>query len=194
MTNIQTVRPENLRRDLEEGRPLMLIDVRTPAEFEAVHARGAQSMPLDRFDAAAIKAARNGDSEPIYLICQSGSRSADAARRLARAGLDRVFSVEGGTRAWQAAGLPVVRGQSRAISMERQVRIAAGVLVLAGVVASGLVNLWFILITAFVGVGLIFSGVTDFCGMAIVLGKMPWNRRVPDAGARACDVGRVIDR
>lgn len=176
MTQIKTIKPDELRRDVEAVKPLTLIDVRTPAEFARVHARGAESLPLDRLDVAAIKARANGHDEPTYVICEAGGRSADAARRLTDAGMDHVFSVEGGTRAWEAAGLPVVRGSSRVISMERQVRIAAGALVLAGVVAAWLINPWCILISAFVGAGLVFSGVTGSCGMAAVLAKMPWNR------------------
>ena len=176
MTPIKTVRPEELRRDVEASKPLKLIDVRTPAEFARVHARDAESMPLGRLDATAIQARGNGHGGPIYVICESGGRSADAARRLTDAGIEQVVSIEGGTRAWEAAGLPVVRGISRVISMERQVRIAAGTMVLAGVLLGWLIDPWFILISALIGAGLIFSGVTGSCGMAMVLAKMPWNR------------------
>lgn len=177
MTRIKTIRPDELRADVEVGKPLKLIDVRTPAEFAGIHARDAESVPLDRLDVAAVKARADVQREPIYVICQSGGRSADAARRLTEAGIEQVFSIDGGTRAWEAAGLPVVRGASRVIPMERQVRIAAGTLVLIGVLAAWLINPWFILVSAFIGAGLIFSGVTDSCGMAAVLSRMPWNRR-----------------
>lgn len=85
------------------------------------------------------------------------------------------MSVEGGTLAWEGAGLPVVRGR-RVISLERQVRIAAGALVVAGVLLGWLVHPAFLGLSAFVGAGLVFAGVTDTCGMGLLLARMPWNR------------------
>jgi rhodanese-related sulfurtransferase len=152
-----------------------LIDVRTPAEFREVHAARAQNAPLDMLDPQAVMRERNGADEPLYLICQGGSRGAEACRKFCDAGYSNVMNVEGGTRAWVEAGLPVVRGQ-KAISLERQVRITAGSLVLVGAVLGFIVHPYFIGLSAFVGAGLLFSGITDTCGMAMVLAKMPWNR------------------
>ena len=87
--------------------------------------------------------------------------------------------VTGGTLAWQEAGLPVERGTVKVISLERQVRIAAGSLVVIGVVLAKLVNPWFIGLSAFVGAGLVFAGITDFCGMGLLLARLPWNSRKP---------------
>jgi len=152
-----------------------LIDVRTAGEFAAVHATPARLVPLDRLDPAAVAASRRGAAgTPIYLICKSGKRAGMAAEKFAAAGIE-VAVIEGGTDAWIAAGLPVVRGKG-VISLERQVRIAAGLLVLTGVVLGLMVNVWFIGLSAFVGAGLTFAGVTDYCGMALVLGRMPWNK------------------
>lgn len=152
-----------------------LIDVRTPGEFAALHATPARSMPLDRLDPAALAVARKGaPGTPIYLICKSGKRAATAAEKCRAAGLDNVAVIDGGTDAWVAAGLPTVRGQG-VISLERQVRIAAGLLVLTGAVLAITVNPWFIGLSAFVGAGLAFAGITDTCGMAMLLAKMPWN-------------------
>jgi rhodanese-related sulfurtransferase len=96
-------------------------------------------------------------------------------KKLIAAGPLNAINVEGGTAAWEAAGFPVLRGQ-RAISLERQVRIAAGSLVLAGVVLSFLVHPWIIGLSAFVVAGLIFAGITDTCGIGLILARMPWNR------------------
>lgn len=156
------------------GSGARLIDVRTPAEFEAVHARGAESVPLDRLDPAAMGANGGGG---VYVICQSGGRSAKACERLMAAGLAGVCSVEGGTTAWEAAGLPVERGASRVISIERQVRIVAGTLVVIGTVLGWAVHRAFLGVPLFVGSGLVFAGVTDFCGMGMLLARMPWNQR-----------------
>ena len=98
-----------------------------------------------------------------------------AAKKFIDAGITNVVSVEGGTLAWEAAGLPVARGK-KTISLERQVRIAAGFLVLTGAVLGYLVNPNFIGISAFVGAGLMFAGITDTCGMGMMLAKMPWNQ------------------
>jgi rhodanese-related sulfurtransferase len=155
------------------SRPIRLVDVRTPAEFAAVHAEGAT---LDRIDPAAVPAPTAGPAEPLYLICASGTRSRLAAERLLAGGVGEPVVVEGGTSAWERAGLPVRRGPCRAISLERQVRIAAGSLVLAGLAIGWFVHPAGLALSAFVGAGLVFAGITDFCGMGLLLARMPWNR------------------
>ena len=152
-----------------------LLDVRTPAEFREIHAQGAQLVPLDILNRHAVEAARGANSGPVYLLCASGIRATKAAEQLRRDGLDNVVVVEGGTNAWVAAGLPVVRGR-KTISIERQVRIGAGTLVVLGTGLGWFAHPAFFLLSAFVGAGLVFAGVTDICGMAIVLAKAPWNR------------------
>ena len=152
-----------------------LVDVRTPAEFREVHAQGAQLVPLDVLDRRAVEAARGTNAGPVYLLCASGIRATKAAEKLRNAGLDEVVVVEGGTNAWAAAGLPVIRGR-KTISIERQVRIGAGTFVLAGTALGRFIHPAFYLLAAFVGAGLVFAGLTDICGLAIVLAKAPWNR------------------
>jgi rhodanese-related sulfurtransferase len=100
-----------------------------------------------------------------------------AAEKLAKAGFGHTVVVEGGTLGWIDAGLPVDRGATKVISLERQVRIAAGLLVLVGVSLGWFVNHWFFGLSAFVGAGLVFAGITDFCGMGLLLAKLPWNNR-----------------
>jgi len=125
---------------------------------------------------------RNGRaSQPLYLICRTGGRGEQACERLAEAGLN-VVNVEGGTLAWDAAGLPVVRGK-KTISLERQVRIAIGLVVLASAALAAFVHPYWIGLAAFMGTGLIFSGITDFCGLALILSRMPWNQ----VGAESCE-------
>lgn len=152
-----------------------LVDVRTPKEFEEVHAVGAHLVALDILSREAVEHARGGNRGPIYLLCGSGIRAVKAADLLQAAGLDQLVVVAGGTNAWVSASLPVVRGR-KTISIERQVRIGAGSLVLLGVTLGRFVHPGFYLLSAFVGAGLVFAGVTDICGMAIVLAKAPWNR------------------
>jgi len=171
---VKTIPLEEMRRLMKDDCPALMVDVRTPAEFRRVHAVGAHLMPLDELDAATVNRHRAADGR-VYVICQAGGRSAMACEQLMRAGVGDVYSVEGGTAAWEKAGLPVVRGRG-VISLERQVRIAAGSLVLLGSLLAWFVRPGFVLLPGLVGSGLIFAGVTDFCGMGILLGKMPWNK------------------
>jgi rhodanese-related sulfurtransferase len=174
---IQTVSPHEVFRQRQAGKPHQIIDVRTPREYAALHAEGARPVPLDELDPATLKSA-NGNvfDEPIYVICHSGARAAKACERLHAAGVTNVFNVEGGTSAWEHAGLPVVRGERPTMSLERQVRIAAGALVLLGVLLGWQFHPLFHAVSALVGVGLIFAGVSGWCGMGLLLARMPWNR------------------
>jgi rhodanese-related sulfurtransferase len=170
--SIATISPQELAGRIARGKAQEIIDVRTPAEFREVHATSARNVPLDTLDPQAISS--RGD-QPLYFICKSGGRSAKACQKFMDAGITNVVSVEGGTDAWGAAGLPAVRGQ-KMMSLERQVRIAAGSLVVLGVLLGYFVHPYFIGLTAFIGAGLVFAGVTDTCGMGMVLAKMPWNK------------------
>ena len=182
--SIATITPKELDALRQCGEPIELIDVRTPAEFREIHAAIARNLPLDRLDPQAIAAGRNGSADrPLYVICRSGKRADQACQQLEKAGLN-VVNVEGGTLAWDQAGLPVVRGK-KTISLERQVRIAAGSLVLLGVALGYLVHSVFFGLSAFVGAGLVFAGITDTCGMGMLLARMPWNQVKEEASAAA---------
>ena len=129
---------------------------------------------------------RNGSTgEPLYVICQSGGRAAKAVEQFHAAGFSNVVSVEGGTTAWETGRAAGRRGRARSISLERQVRIGAGSLVLLGVLLGWLVHPAFFALSAFVGAGLVFAGVTDWCGMGMLLARMPWNQ-VAAANGGAC--------
>lgn len=174
--SVHTITPKELRELRQNGREVDLIDVRTPVEFREVHVSFARNVPLDTLDPQSIQTARGArQSEPLYVICKSGSRGKQACEKFLAAGITQVVNVEGGTMACDAAGLEVVRGQ-KAISLERQVRIAAGLLVLTGSVLGYFVDVRFIGLSAFVGAGLVFAGVTDTCGMGLILARMPWNQ------------------
>ncbi len=170
--SVPTVTPNELHELIASGQPVQLIDVRTPVEFREVHAVGARSVPLDRLDPGTFPA--EPVAPPLFFICRTGSRGRTACERLIAAGRTDVANVEGGTLAWQAAGLPVVRGK-KSISLERQVRIAAGSLVLVGVGLGAFVHPSLLGIAAFIGAGLVFAGITDTCGMGLLLARMPWN-------------------
>jgi rhodanese-related sulfurtransferase len=173
---MNTISPEALHRLYQRGEPVRLIDVRTPAEFRACHAIFAENCPLDSLDPTSLAASCGEATGPsIYMICQKGGRGATACAKLRAAGVANVVNVEGGTAAWEQAGLPVVRGR-KSISLERQVRIAAGVLVLIGSALGYFVHPYFLGLAAFIGAGLTFAGVTDTCGMGLLLARMPWNQ------------------
>lgn len=162
--------------DLSQSGPVDLIDVRTPAEFGDTHATCARNVPLDSLDPKSVMAARNGQADqPLYVICKSGGRSSQACKKFRDAGFENVVDVEGGTLAWVAAGLPVVRGR-KAIAVDRQMRIVAGSLILIGAALGYFVNEAWYGLSAFIGAGLVFAGVTDICPMMNVIARMPWNQ------------------
>ena len=154
----------------------LLLDVRTPTEFESAHVPGSHLLPLDQLDADRIR--KLAGDRPIHLLCRSGSRASQAASKLAAAGLNNLIVVEGGIQAWQAAGRPMHQSASQGMSIERQVRVAAGSLVLIGVLLGLVLHPGFYGLSAFVGAGLVFAGLTDWCGMGLLLARAPWNRRL----------------
>ena len=185
----------DLRR---QGRAVHVIDVRTPAEFGEVHVDCAHNIPLDRLDPRDIESRYAGG--PVYVVCKSGNRSQKACEKLLAAGMKDVISIEGGTAACEAAGIPVIRGR-KVMSLERQVRIAAGALVATGAALAAFgpdapVN-WQAIgagLAGFVGCGLVFAGVTDTCGMAMLIARMPWNqaRRAATTCSRMVLLGLVL--
>jgi len=150
-----------------------VVDVRSGSEFACGHIPGAVNIPMDQIEA------RLGDLTadlPILLVCHSGKRArmtADLLEPCRR----KIAVLEGGTEAWIKAGLPVVASMKTRWSLERQVRLGAGLLVLAGFTLALTLNPRWMFLCAFVGVGLTFAGLTDICTMGMVLGKMPWNER-----------------
>lgn len=168
-----SISPVDLKQRLQQRPATRIIDVRTPVEFREVHLPNAENVPLDRIDQAASRG-RHTPSDPLYVICHSGARANQACQSLSNAGVPVVL-VEGGTKACIEAGLDVVRGK-KSVSLERQVRMAAGSLVLIGCALAWWVHPAWLGLSAFIGAGLVFAGVTDTCGMGMILAKMPWNQ------------------
>lgn len=174
---MKTIAPTELQHQLTSQPDASVVDVRTPAEFSAVHVPQARNIPLDALDPQALLAAGAIKAgQPVFLLCHSGNRASRAAEKFVAAGFEQAVVVEGGTQGWEKAGLPVTRGKA-SISLERQVRIGAGSLVLLGVLLGWFVHPYFIGLSAFVGAGLVFAGITDWCGMGLLLAKAPWNQR-----------------
>lgn len=154
----------------------MIIDVRSAAEFESVHIRGAYNVPLPLLAGHPHELAdRLRLRDDVVLVCQSGRRAEQARGRLAEAGVDDVQVLTGGMVAFQAAGGDTVLGRQR-WDMERQVRLGAGSLILLGMVGSRLISPKALLLPLVMGTGLTYSGLTNWCGMAVLLSRMPWNR------------------
>lgn len=181
---VATINAAQLAELCKSGK-IELIDVRTPVEFREAHVDLARNVPLDQLAPAALMQLRTGDKgQPLYLICRSGSRGRQACEKFLAAGYPNVVNIEGGTLACVEAGLPIVRGK-KSMSLERQVRITAGSLVLLGAILGWLVHPALFGLSAFIGAGLVFAGITDTCGMGMILARMPWNQ-VNEAPAPGC--------
>jgi rhodanese-related sulfurtransferase len=153
----------------------VVIDVRTPGEFEAVHIAGSYNVPLDLLGEHAQQfASRLNQGRHVLLVCQSGARATQAQRRLSERGLEQVSVLQGGVQAFEAAGGAVVRGKGR-WAMDRQVRMVAGSIVLSSILAS-VVAPKTRFVAGAIGAGLTYSAVSNSCAMAAVLGKLPYNR------------------
>lgn len=150
----------------------ILLDVRTPAEFRGEKIPDSVNLPLDK-----LRQRVDGlkGRERIVLVCASGNRATKARDILAEYSIDAVV-LESGLQGWKARGFEIEAGTTGVISMERQVRIVAGFMVAVGSFLAILVNPNFAALSAFVGLGLMFAGITDTCGMAVLLAKLPYNQ------------------
>ena len=164
-----------------------LIDVRTPVEFEAGHIPGAVNVPLDELKGSLDQlCAVLDDHHDVVLVCRSGARAGQAQEALHAAGLTSPAVLSGGIVDWEKTGGAVNRGR-QSWELERQVRLAAGSLVVAGILGSTVAPRakW---LSGVVGGGLVFAAVTNTCAMGMALARMPWNKR----GARP--TGSALDQ
>lgn len=153
---------------------VVLLDVRTPAEVRACQIEGCQKIPLDKLPDCPDLAKMDRESQ-IVLVCGSGQRAGMAREILAKKGFNKLSMLEGGIAAWENEGLSVVRGKET-ISLERQVRISAGILVALGTALGVFWDPLWLALPAFVGCGLVFAGITNTCGMGMMIARLPWNR------------------
>ncbi len=172
--------PDLLRTWLRE-QTAVLFDVREDFERATEWIPGSRHHALGGLDPKAVR--RDADGKRIVFHCRSGKRSHQAAGHFRDAG-DLVFQLAGGIEAWKAAGLPVERARTAGLDVMRQVQVTAGSLVLIGVLLGVFASPWFLLLSGFIGAGLIFAGLSGWCGMAKLLARMPWNR-VPTCSAAA---------
>ncbi|WP_428248449.1 rhodanese-like domain-containing protein [Ferrovibrio sp.] len=170
---LQAISPDRLKTLMDAGQAV-LIDIREPSEHAREHILGARLAPLSAFDRHDFD--RDKDKVAVFH-CKSGNRTAMNVTRLAAAGFREAYILQGGLDAWRKAGLPLHENRDAPIDLMRQVQITAGSMVALGALLAWLVSPWFIALSGFVGAGLVFAGVTGFCGMARLLALMPWNRR-----------------
>ncbi len=160
---------EQLRR---KAGHFQLVDVRSASEFASGHIPGTVNVPMKQ---AEKRVADFDLKAEVVLICKSGTR-AKIVRGVLASKIPNLTVLDGGTDAWTKGGLPLVKSQSSGWSLERQVRLGAGLMILASLGLAVWVNLAWLGLTAFVGAGLTFAGATDICGMGILLARMPWNK------------------
>ena len=169
------IKPTKLYEKIEQGSEenSVIIDVRSEQEHSMSHIQGAQHIPLSD-----IEQSKNEleEYDKVYVHCNSGNKSGQACKRLKSIGLNNVVSVEGGLQEWEKLKLPTEGEVSHGISLTRQVMIAAGSLILIGFVGAYTISQWFLALSAFVGAGLLFAGVSGYCMMARILSNMPWNK------------------
>ena len=168
----RTIEPLTLKQWLAEG-SAVLVDVREPAEHRASRIAGARLMPLSTFKPNALTAERGR----LVLHCLKGGRGNTACEALLKANPNlEVYNLAGGIEGWVAAGLPVERGNVSVLSLDRQVQLTIGIVLLITTALSVLVHPAFVALAALIGIGLTIAGLTDFCGLGMAMARMPWNR------------------
>lgn len=168
------IHPAELQAWCHAGHCVQIVDVRSGGEFAGGRINGAKLIPLAELANRVHELER---ATPVVVICQSGKRGALAREELRRLGWANVANLAGGMGAWSGAGLPVEKDPHAPWALERQVRVAAGTLVLLGIILGWFVHVGFFALSGFVGAGLVFAGVSDWCGMGLLLARAPWNRR-----------------
>jgi rhodanese-related sulfurtransferase len=156
---------------------VLLIDVREKAEYAGEHIANSTLMPLSSFNPQAVP---TQSSKTIVLYCQSSNRSGQAAQKLFAAGIQEVTHLQGGLNAWKQAGYPTKINKNAPISLMRQVQIVAGSLVLTGTLLGAFISPWFLILSGFVGGGLLFAGITNTCALARLLSLLPYNQRIAE--------------
>ncbi len=170
---IKKIRPSDFVKRMK-NEDILLIDIRSAQEHKDEHIEGAFNIPLEEF---ANKDFSDDHGKVAVLYCRGGYRTAQATGLLQNQSFKEILILEGGIAAWKAKGLTTKKTTRAPIDIMRQVQVIAGSLVFLGVILGFFLNPVFLLISGFVGAGLVLAGVFGFCGMARVLSLMPWNKR-----------------
>jgi len=185
---LEMITPKDALGIVEKNPPVKLLDVRSALEFSQVHIKDSINIPIDMLFAKINDLSQSRQS--YIVLCRTGNRSPMAADMLIQSGIHGVKVMQGGMTRWQKEGLSVIKGEG-GISLERQVRLIAGSLVLLGIILSWFVHWAFIFVPVFVSCGLIFAGLTDNCLMGILLMKLPYNKKLyrTKLGGGTCAMG-----
>ncbi|PLC50861.1 hypothetical protein CR159_04445 [Pollutimonas subterranea] len=180
--SLKPLSPQAIRQHLDQG--ALLVDIRSADEYAREHIAQARHIPMEQLTegAAALQ-----NAKAVVFHCRSGNRTQMSAQILSACVTGEAYVLEGGLDAWKKAGLPVVVDASQPLELQRQVQIAAGSMIVLGTALGAMVSPWFFLLSGFVGAGLVFAGVSGFCGLARVLMKMPWNQSPVTAHMRSGD-------
>lgn len=170
--SLKPLSPQTTRQYLDQG--VLLVDIRSPDEYAREHIAQAHPIPMEQL---AEGAAALQNAKAVIFHCRSGNRTQMSAQGLSACVTGEAYVLEGGLDAWKEAGLPVVVDTSQPLELQRQVQIAAGSMIVLGTVLGATVSSMFFMLPGFVGAGLVFAGVSGFCGLARLLMKMPWNRK-----------------
>lgn len=169
---------DDLKKRLEKGEKAIIVDVRTPGEYEEIHIQDAQLIPLDIINLKKINELRaHAPDASVYVLCRTGTRSQMAIDKLKKEGGKNIYSVRGGTLACVESGIPCVRGCKQVMTIEEQVRLTVGIFVSIFGLLGYFVHPLFIIIPVLIGLGLISSTITKKCHLALLLTKMSWNRK-----------------
>ncbi|HUG60114.1 MAG TPA: rhodanese family protein [Candidimonas sp.] len=170
--SLKSITPQAARELIESG--ALLVDIRAADEHAREHIAQALHVPMERLTEQPLSV---NDAEAVIFYCRSGNRTKINAQTLAANTSCQAYVLKGGLDAWKKSGLPVIANPSQPLELSRQVHITAGSMIVLGTLLGATVNPWFFAISGFVGAGLVFAGLSGFCGLARVLMKMPWNRR-----------------
>ena len=170
--SLNSITPEDARKMMQQG--ALLVDIRAADEYAREHIAEARHMPVDQISGQQPF----GEVPAVIYHCRGGQRTRASAGKLADCVSCDAYLLEGGIDAWKRAGFEVVADPGQPLELQRQVQIGAGSLVLLGVLLGYLLSPGFFVLSGLVGAGLIFAGVSGFCGLARVLLLMPWNRRL----------------
>ncbi len=165
---------EQFESEFDSNVGAQCLDVREPQEYAETHLKLFKLQSLSNLSEKSTATLEK--SKRTYLLCRTGNRACQAADKLEKMGFTDLNVIEGGMGAFEAAGKPLIKGSSKVWGLERQVRFSAGALVLLGIILAGTVHQGGIFLSIFVAGGLIFSAVTDTCGMGMLLARMPWNQ------------------
>lgn len=160
-------------KDLHDKKDVNLIDVRTPAEYNSKHIKGAFNVPLDRL--AEHKDSLKNSKRQVVFICKTGMRSHRACQAVEAMGIENTQSLEVGVDDLETQGFETIKGKTK-WDLERQVRFVAGLLVMIGVLLGFFLNQYFFILSGLIGFGLVFAAITNTCAMGMLLAKLPYNK------------------